>query len=147
MSDVLNGYDTPITIERLDSPPSEEQTEVQSLGNESFTAPIPSCPLFVRVLAVRIIPYLDRECLKALRSTCKEWRMAIDRDTPPRKLASHCLPTEILQSIYKYLDPRTVSRNSDYPESYSSKPVQRCTTYLPSLDVGEPGPDVTAHYA
>ncbi|KAF2441140.1 hypothetical protein P171DRAFT_457021 [Karstenula rhodostoma CBS 690.94] len=107
MSDVLYGFDTPSPIEELTSSSFEVLAEVHSLGDESFLAPIANQSLVISVLAVRVIPYLDRASLKALRSTCKAWRTAIDGNSPPPHTASHGLPNEILQNIYKYLGPRS----------------------------------------
>jgi hypothetical protein len=147
MSDVLNGLDTPSPIEELNSSSLEDVAEVQSLNDKNFAATSANRSLLISVLAPRVIRYLERACVEALRSTCKEWRTAIDRDTPPHQSASYCMPTEILQNIYKYLGPRSVSRKRGDCDLYSSRPVQCCSTYLPPLDAGELGSEVTMHYA
>jgi hypothetical protein len=113
MSDVLNGLDTPSPTEELDSSSLEDVAEVQSVSDKSLAATSADRALFIRVLAPRISPYLERACLRSLRSTCKEWRTALDRNTSPHQSALYCMPTEILQDIYRYLGPRSVSGKRD----------------------------------
>ncbi|KAF1971464.1 hypothetical protein BU23DRAFT_183013 [Bimuria novae-zelandiae CBS 107.79] len=106
MSDVLNGVDTPTPIEEVESSILEDVAEVQSLSDESFEIPRPTLSLIISVLSKGLLPYLDRNCRKALRSTCKEWCAAIDGLDPPKPPASRRAPTEILHHIYKYLGPK-----------------------------------------
>ncbi|OAG00431.1 uncharacterized protein CC84DRAFT_1155234 [Paraphaeosphaeria sporulosa] len=80
---------------------------VHSLSDESSAAPSANRSLLSSALAAVFITYLDGASLEALRSTCKEWRAAIDRNTPSRQTASHCLPTEILHNVFRYLGPRS----------------------------------------
>ncbi|KAL5458304.1 hypothetical protein PMIN07_006212 [Paraphaeosphaeria minitans] len=107
MSDVLYGFDNPGRIEDLVSSSLEGLAEVHSLSDKRFAAPSANRSLIISDLTAGIIPCLDGASRRALRSTCKDWHAAIDRDTLLRQPASHCLPTEILQTIFRYLGPRS----------------------------------------
>lgn len=105
MSDVLNGIDVHQPTEETDPSILEDLTEVQSFDeDESFEFPGSRQSLLSSVISTDALPNLGRDHRRALRSTCKEQRA--DPPTPP---ASCRLPTEIIQHIYGYLNPKSVS--------------------------------------